>query len=59
MTVPFHVPDDATVALEATAAGRAVAEMYAVRDIWTTAAAVRAAPRVFGPMKTDERVRAQ
>ena len=46
MTVPFHVPfDHATVALEATAATTAAAEVYPVRDIWTTAAAVRS-PRV-------------
>ena len=43
MTVPFHVPfDHATVALEATAATTAAAEVYPVRDIWTTVPTWRA-----------------
>ena len=51
MTLPFFAPEDATVALEASADVAAAAQVFPVREIWTTAEAVRAAPRVF---KTDD-----
>ena len=48
MTVPFLVPfDDATVALAATAATTASAQVFPIREVWATADAVRSAPRVF------------
>ena len=63
MTVPFNVPDDATVALAATSSSarggvwRATAEVYPVRDIWTTREAVRKLarehPELMGRMSND------